>query len=172
MSTEIERKWIVDEGVEQAAQAQNASRNHLANQGEDPSLIDQWYVITENGSELRLRQRTYEETVFEMGIKRGQGKIREEHTIKVTEAQARKLIGASHSHLRKIRQEMMWDSLLIIELDVYLQDLQGLVVAEIEFPNGNDENFEKPDWFGKEVTSDERFKNKWLAKNGIPSLQA
>lgn len=170
MPTEYERKWIVPEipADKIGGRPQDASENHLENQFEEPSLIDQWYVITEESSELRLRQRTRDDTVFEMGIKRGQGKTRDEFTVEVSRQQAKELIKASHSYLRKVRYEIMWDSLLIIELDVYRGDLSGLVTAEIEFPRGNDENFEEPDWLGREVTEDERFKNKNLAQNGIP----
>jgi adenylate cyclase len=38
-----------------------------------------------------------------------------------------------------------------------------LVVAEIELPN-EDKAFEKPDWLGKEVTSDRRYSNASLVK--------
>lgn len=39
---------------------------------------------------------------------------------------------------------------------------EGLVIAEIELPH-EDTLFEKPDWVGREVTSDPRYSNANLA---------
>jgi CYTH domain-containing protein len=50
---------------------------------------------------------------------------------------------------------------LICELDVYLDRLSGLITAEVELPDENF-NFTPPDWFGKEVTYDPRYKNSAL----------
>jgi CYTH domain-containing protein len=44
------------------------------------------------------------------------------------------------------------------EIDVFLGDNEGLVVAEIEL-NSIDEEFEKPEWIGEEVTEDSRYLN-------------
>lgn len=60
-----------------------------------------------------------------------------------------------------------------ISIDVYKDSLQGLIVAEIEFDSIEDANHFKPlSWFGKEVTSDLRYKNAGLAKNGKPEAPA
>ena len=48
----------------------------------------------------------------------------------------------------------------IIELDVFEKDLKGLVYAEVEFDNVNDANkFIGPNWFYKDVTGIEKYKN-------------
>jgi len=57
----------------------------------------------------------------------------------------------------------------IIELDIFRDHLKPLVMCEVEFESlmkAND--FKPPTWFGKEVTDDPRYKNKYLALNGIP----
>ena len=47
--------------------------------------------------------------------------------------------------------------------------MKGLIVAEIEFDDTvKAKNAVLPDWFDKEVTYDENYKNKNLAINGIP----
>jgi CYTH domain-containing protein len=52
-----------------------------------------------------------------------------------------------------------------IELDVYSEELKGLVVAEIEFDSEQDANkFTPPSWFGEDVTSNKEFKNASLAQ--------
>jgi CYTH domain-containing protein len=48
------------------------------------------------------------------------------------------------------------------EVDVFVADNEGLIVAEIELQS-EDEAFEKPSWLGKEVTNDGRFYNAYLS---------
>ncbi len=50
------------------------------------------------------------------------------------------------------------------EIDVFEGDNKGLVLAEIELKNENEE-FQIPDWAFKEVSYDKRFFNSWLSKN-------
>ena len=50
------------------------------------------------------------------------------------------------------------------EIDEFLGDNQGLVVAEIEL-NNEDEVFEKPSWLGNEVSDDKRYYNVCLVKH-------
>ena len=56
-----------------------------------------------------------------------------------------------------------------IELDVYGGDLDGLVVAEVEFESEQESaDYNPPAWLGREVTGDERYANRRLAVHGIP----
>lgn len=50
------------------------------------------------------------------------------------------------------------------EVDVFSEDNEGLVIAEIEL-NAENEDFEKPDWLGLEVTNDPRYYNAYLSQN-------
>ena len=50
------------------------------------------------------------------------------------------------------------------EIDEFLGENQGLVVAEVELGSEN-EIFEKPEWLGKEVTGDPKYFNSNLIKN-------
>ena len=62
-----------------------------------------------------------------------------------------------------------------IECDVFHEQLDGLIVAEVEFADDASlAAFEPPDWFGREVTEDERFTNASLAAHarfGPPTLE-
>jgi len=49
------------------------------------------------------------------------------------------------------------------EIDEFLGDNAGLIVAEIEL-NSETESFERPTWLGREVTEDQRYYNFNLAK--------
>lgn len=50
------------------------------------------------------------------------------------------------------------------EVDEFMGDNQGLVVAEIELQH-EDEKFQKPDWLGEEVSLDKRYYNVCLVKH-------
>lgn len=52
----------------------------------------------------------------------------------------------------------------IFEVDEFYGSNEGLFVAEVELQS-EDEEFEKPDWLGKEVTHDVRYYNSMLVKN-------
>jgi len=50
------------------------------------------------------------------------------------------------------------------EIDEFLGENSGLIVAEIELEDEN-QTFPKPDWLGREVSSDFRYQNSSLVKN-------
>jgi adenylate cyclase len=52
----------------------------------------------------------------------------------------------------------------IWEVDEFLGANQGLVVAEIELES-EEQQFDKPDWIGDEVTDDRRYFNSSLIRN-------
>jgi CYTH domain-containing protein len=71
--------------------------------------------------------------------------------------------------MEKVRYEIKHGD-VTIELDIYSGVFSGLIIAEVEFESEEESrNFEVPDWFGREVTLDTRYKNKTLAVSGLPS---
>jgi adenylate cyclase len=52
----------------------------------------------------------------------------------------------------------------VFEIDEFLGDNQGLVIAEIELGDEN-EHFERPVWLGEEVTGIPKYYNAMLVKN-------
>lgn len=50
------------------------------------------------------------------------------------------------------------------EVDVFLGENEGLVVAEIELEH-EEQHFKKPDWIGEEVTNDRRYYNACLVSH-------
>lgn len=57
---------------------------------------------------------------------------------------------------------------LIAELDIYSNQLEGLSTVEVEFPSLEvATNFQAPEWFGIDITSNKSYKNKNLAKIGF-----
>ncbi len=55
------------------------------------------------------------------------------------------------------------------ELDIYKNSLYPLITVEVEFESEEKAlNFQPPDWFGCDVTSDIRYKNFHLSTFGLP----
>ncbi len=52
----------------------------------------------------------------------------------------------------------------IFEVDEFYGDNEGLTLAEVELKT-EEEEFEKPDWLGEEVTGDTKYYNSMLKKN-------
>jgi CYTH domain-containing protein len=52
----------------------------------------------------------------------------------------------------------------IWEVDEFLGENEGLIVAEIELKS-EDATFDKPSWIGKEISTDSRYFNSNLSKN-------
>ena len=50
------------------------------------------------------------------------------------------------------------------EVDEFYGDNEGLVVAEVELSDENEE-FSRPEWLGEEVTGDKKYYNSMLKKN-------
>lgn len=61
-----------------------------------------------------------------------------------------------------------------IELDRFHRDFEGLLMAEVEFKSEEEANhFQKPDWFGNEVTWNGSYHNSFLSKcEQIPDWEA
>lgn len=51
----------------------------------------------------------------------------------------------------------------VFEVDEFHAELEGLVLAEVELQQ-EDEEFERPEWLGKEVTGDAKYYNAMLVK--------
>ena len=156
MSQEIERKFLVKE-----LPADLENYPHSA-------IIQGYLIITDNDIEVRIRKKgdKYFETV-----KAGSGLVRKESEKEIT-----KEVFFDHwpltegKRVEKVRYEIEYGGKLI-ELDIYSGDLEGLVVAEVEFDSEEESvSFTPPEWFGEEVTHDERYKNKNLALHGKPSV--
>ncbi|KAA3662052.1 MAG: adenylate cyclase, partial [Calditrichaeota bacterium] len=65
--------------------------------------------------------------------------------------------------IEKTRYKIALDG-LTWEIDEFAGDNQGLIVAEVELQDEN-QQFEKPDWIGEEVSGDPRYFNSNLIKH-------
>jgi adenylate cyclase len=156
VATEIERKFLLDEAP-------------ALTEGSDSVQIDQGYLAIDELTEVRVRRADQE---ISLTVKGGHGEIRDEVEIPLEEEQFAALWPLTEGRrIRKSRRLIPLDGGLKVELDVFEEDLDGLLLAEIEFANETQSNgFEPPDWLGEEITGDERYAGQSLAVNGVPSV--
>jgi adenylate cyclase len=142
--------------------------------GEVPGLeattaarIEQGYLAIDAGTEVRLRRAGEK---LRLTTKRGHGEERAEVEIELAEDDFERLWPLSAGRrIEKTRHRVPLDGGLTAEVDVYAGELAGLRVVEVEFPDAAAaERFERPDWFGRELTGEERYANQTLATRGLP----
>jgi CYTH domain-containing protein len=125
--------------------------------------IAQGYLANEPGDRhVRLRKKA---KTASLTFKLGRGSAREEREIRLSPKQFAVLWPATAGRrLRKVRYEVPWKN-LTIEIDIYHGRNNGLMVAEVEFPNQlSCRKFKPPAWFGREVTGEKRYSNVRLAR--------
>lgn len=72
--------------------------------------------------------------------------------------------------ISKTRYKIPIQSGFVAELDIFKNNLSGLVLVEVEFDSVDDANaFTPPNWFGEDVTSDKHFHNSYISKYGFES---
>ena len=158
MSSEIERKFLLGE-----------LPDWLAERSGEP--ISQGYLTNGEGPEIRLR-RAGEQTL--LTVKTGSGEVREEIEVELEPELFRTLWPlTSGRRVIKTRRREPLDAGRAAEVDVYAENLAGLVVAEVEFSSIEESReFEPPAWLGKEITGDERYANRELAMSDGPPAEA
>ena len=166
---EIERKFLVNE---EALLSSINLKNYIGNR------LEQAYLSTKD-AEIRIRKIEYPTSVILGGIKhvsinskcfmtiKSKGDLsREEVEFELLISKYRDLIENKMyigNIISKLRYEIPLENNLIAELDIYGKELFGLVIVEVEFETEEDANsFDKPIWFGEEVTNNKKYKNKNL----------
>ena len=151
-TVERERKWLVRGAPE------------LRGAG---SSLRQGYLTT-GGVSVRIREADGDECT--LTIKSGSGAVRTEleWPIETNEFTAMWPLTGDR-RIEKVRHRIEVDGGLVAELDVFGGDLEGFELVEVEFDDDESmASFEPPDWFGREVTDDDRFSNASLALHGAP----
>ena len=153
---EIERKFLVRECP---PDLKDSPATHI---------LQGYLAITDEGSEIRLRKR---DDLHTLTVKRGRGLKRSEFEITITHNQFTSLWPATvDRRVEKERHAIDVDGYLI-ELDVYKGSLSGLLTAEVEFKSVQESRgFTPPPWLDREITEEEKYKNRNLAIHGIPEL--
>lgn len=147
---EIERKFLVTSDV-------------FKSEAFKQTRITQGFLNTAKERTVRVRIKGDEGflTVKGESVNNGLSRFEWEKDITVTEAENLLKI-CEKGIIDKIRYEVKLGN-HIFEVDEFLGDNEGLIIAEIELENEN-ELFERPTWLGKEVTGDIRYYNSQLSK--------
>lgn len=157
MPNEIERKFKIKE---------------IPNTLPKPLDLTQTYLEAPKGEERRVRSINNER--FVMTIKRpksSNGLVREEIEKEISKEDYELFLKSQiGTQIKKKRYKIPEDNNLTYELDIYEGNLKGLMVVEVEFMSKEAATqFQPPEWFGDEVTSNKEYKNSSLALNGMPS---
>lgn len=131
-----------------------------------PSHIEQAYVSTGPAS-VRVRRRDDQHTLT---IKTGSGRNRHEIERELEQEEFEAIWEtATKLRISKRRHEIQLDGGLTAELDLYDGSLAGHRLVEVEFDSDEAaDSFTPPSWFGREVTTDNRYTNSSLARYGWP----
>jgi adenylate cyclase len=148
---EIERKFLVTSDL---FKEEAFSRNR----------IKQGYLssIPERTVRVRIKGDRAYITIKGASNETGMSRFEWEKEIPVTDAE-KLLLLCEKGVIDKTRFEVKVGS-HTYEIDEFYDENKGLVIAEIELQSES-ENFEKPNWLGKEVTNDNRYYNSNLSNN-------
>ncbi len=154
MALEIERKFLVaHDGWRPAARVRH---------------IEQGYLSVSGPVSVRIRLQDGLGTLTVKGER--DGLVRDEFEYAVPAADATEMLRlASLPPIVKKRHELTIGGKLW-EIDVFEGRLAGLVLAEIELAD-EQETFLRPDWLGREVTDDPRYRNSALVEGGEEVLR-
>lgn len=145
MALEIERKFLVTGAQWRRPDAQRLS---------------QGYLSRDKQRTVRVRIAGEQAFLTIKGETRGATRAEFEYEIPVTDAE--QLLAMCEGPLVEKLRHVLVHAGHTWEVDEFLGDNQGLVVAEIELAS-EQAPFDKPDWIGREVTDDPRYYNSNLA---------
>ena len=145
MALEIERKFLVAGEDWKSAPA---------------TLYDQGYLNRDPARTVRVRIAGEAAWLTVKGLSHGATRVEFEYAVPVADAQAL-LALCDGPRVRKWRRVVVHAG-ATWEVDEFLDENAGLVVAEIELAS-EDQPFERPGWLGAEVTHDARYFNSSLA---------
>jgi adenylate cyclase len=149
MPQEIERKFLVKGSFKELAFRE--------------SRIAQGYICSLPERSVRIRIKGNFAYITIKGIGNGSGISRFEWEKEIPVDEAEELMRLCEpGTIDKTRYEIRV-GMHIVEVDEFHGENQGLILAEIELEDEN-EDLEKPDWLGEEVTGDERYYNVNLIK--------
>jgi adenylate cyclase len=148
---EIERKFLV---TSDAFKRDFVRKNYIA----------QGYLNStpERTVRVRIKGDTGYLTIKGKSNETGLSRFEWEKEIALAEAKALLLL-CEKGIIEKNRYEVKVGEHLF-EVDEFFGENEGLLIAEVELQSES-ENFEKPNWLGKEVTQDQRYYNSNLSKN-------
>ena len=150
---EIERKFLPTRLPDGATAGERVEQGYLA--------------VAPDGTEVRIRRRAGRSTLT---VKSGPAQVRVEEELEIDDRRFEALWALTEGRrIAKTRHLVPLDDGLTAEVDVYEGTLDGLLTAEVEFPDEAAAHaFAAPQWMGEDVTGDKRYANQRLATDGKP----
>lgn len=151
MAIEIERKFLV-----------------VGDAWRDASAVfySQGYLNRDKARTVRVRIAGEEAFLTIKGISKGACRAEFEYPIPLWDAREL-LVLCEQPLIEKYRRKILHDG-FVWEVDEFVGENAGLIVAEIELP-AEDTVFTLPEWVGEEVTQDVRYFNSSLSKKPFSS---
>ena len=153
MAIEIERKFLVD--VSKLPMLENGI------------IIKQGYLPTSNNTVVRVRIKNDTAYLTIKGENDGMSRLEFEYEIPLKDANEMINILCKKPILSKIRYEIKYHN-HIWELDIFKDENKGLIVAEVELQNEN-EDIQFPVWVKEEVTNQNKYYNSNLIERPFKS---
>jgi len=150
MSIEIERKFLV---TSEDFKKENFKKSH----------IKQGFLNSDKNRVVRVRLKDDTAFLTIKGKSNKSGTSRFEWEKEISVDDANDLFNLCEEGIIEKYRYLIKKGIHTYEVDEFLGDNSGLIVAEIEL-NSEDEKFEKPIWLGKEVTGDVKYYNSMLSK--------
>ena len=154
MATEIERKYLV---------VSDEWRQH------ESVYYCQGYLNRDKNRTVRIRIAGDEAMLTVKGPTEGATRAEFEYAVPMDDAKSMMLL-CDGIVIEKNRRKIDFDG-LVWEVDEFLGENAGLVVAEVELESES-QTFETPDWVGQEVTDDPRYFNSRLSSMPFTKWEA
>lgn len=149
MGLEIERKFLI-------------KNDNWKREGLESHKIAQGYLNSNPERTVRVRIQDDKGIITIKGKVEGLTRLEFEYEIPYDEA-VEMMALCEGAIISKTRYKIKQDN-LIWEIDEFIGDNDGLLVAEIELIDEN-QTFDKPDWLGEEVSTDVKYYNSSLSTN-------
>ena len=151
MEFEIERKFLV---IDDDFKKEAYKKSH----------ITQGFLNSDKHRVVRIRRIDDKGYLTIKGKSNDSGTSRLEWEKEIDREEATSLLQLSENGVIEKYRYYIKNEHLVFEVDEFLGENEGLVIAEIEL-NNEKETFKKPNWLGKEVTGIDKYYNSNLYKD-------
>lgn len=145
MAIEIERKFLV-------------TSNDFIKDSYKKTFIKQGFLNSNKKRVVRVRTQDNQSFLTIKGVSDKKGISRFEWEKSISNTDAEQLYPLCEKEIIEKHRYLVKSNHHTFEIDVFLGNNQGLIIAEIEL-SSEDEIFIKPKWLGKEVTGENRYYN-------------
>jgi len=154
MGQEIERKYLINGEFKEIASSS--------------TRITQGYLSSNPERNVRVRIRDDKGYITVKGIGSESGAARFEWEKEIPVEDVQQLLELCETGIIDKTRYLVEFGGHTFEIDEFYGENEGLVMAEVEL-NSEDEEIQKPDWLGDEVTGDKRYYNAMLTRHPFKS---